>query len=144
MATLPQTSVRWRWNAWQTIVLFGVLQLGLYTVGTFFFDFFAGSATLGFGITPKVAGTGLFFVYMIGYFNALVVILPVLLLRRFGVGTAIYLPYALIGIPVDLYFESEVLRGPWAAVGWGLVGLAAGFSVDLAYRYLPKHLDRNA
>jgi hypothetical protein len=54
--------------------------------------------------------------------------------RRFS---SYYLPYVLIGIPVDLYFESDVLRGPWVAVGWGLVGLAAGCCVDLAYRSLP-------
>lgn len=140
MAALPQTSLRWRLKAWQTIVLFGLLQTALIGVTTFFFDYLAGAATLGFAVWPTVGGTGLFYVYMIGFFSALFVILPVLLIKRFGVGTAIYLPYALIGIPVDLYFESGNLISPWAAVGWALVGLAAGLSVDLAYRYLPGHL----
>ena len=140
MAVLPHATLRWRLKAWQTILLFGLLQSALIGVTTFFFDYLAGAATLGFAIWPTVGGTGLFYVYMIGYFNALIVILPVLLLKRFGVGMAIYLPYALIGIPVDLYFESSALRGAWAAVGWGLIGLVAGLSVDLAYRYLPGHL----
>jgi hypothetical protein len=140
MAALPQTSLGWRLKPWQTILLFGLLQTALIGVTTFFFDYLAGAATLGFAVWPKVGGTGLFYVYMIGYFSALVVILPVLLLKRFGVGMAIYLPYALIGIPVDLYFEAGDLISPWAAVGWGLVGLAAGLSVDLAYRYLPGQL----
>ncbi len=47
MATFPRSSAGWQLNGWQTIVLFGLLQLGIYTVGTFFFDFFAGSATQG-------------------------------------------------------------------------------------------------
>jgi hypothetical protein len=140
MAALPQTTLGWRLKPWQTILLFGILQSALFGVTTFFFDFIAGGATLGFGVWPKVGGTGLFYVYMVGYFNALVVILPVLLLKRFGVGTSIYLPYALIGVPVDLFFESDTLISPWAAVGWGAVGLAAGLSVDLAYRYLPRRL----
>ena len=91
-----------RLKPWQTILLFGILQSALFGVRPFFFDLIAGGATLGFGVWPKVGGTGLFYVYMVGYFNALVVILPVLLLKRFGVGTSIYLPYALIGVPVDL------------------------------------------
>ena len=140
MAALPQTSLGWRLKPWQTILLFGLLQTALIGVTTFFFDYFAGAATLGFAVWPKVGGTGLFYVYMIGYFNALVVILPVLLLKRFGVGMAIYLPYALIGIPVDMLLDAGTLISPWAAVGWGLVGLAAGLSVDLAYRYLPGQL----
>lgn len=111
-------------------------------LGTFFFDFFAGSATAGFGVMGQVRGTGMFFVYMIGYFNALIVILPILLIRRFGVGAAAYLFYFFPGSLVNYYYEwikEPVLISPWAAFGWELFGPLAGLSADLVYRLWPAH-----
>jgi hypothetical protein len=125
-------------------MLFGILQSAITAIGVYFFDFFAGSATAGFGIQGKVPGTGMFFVYMLGYFNALVVILPILLIKRFGVGAMVYLPYAVVGFFVEYYYEwlkEPVLVGPLAVVGWCLFGIATGFSADLTFRFLPTSLD---
>ncbi len=144
MSETPQSYLVWRFKPWQTILLFGVLLFGIIGLGTFFFDFFAGSATLGFGVQPEgeAKGTGMFFLYMIGYFNALVVILPILLIRRFGVGTAIYLPMVLVGFPIGYYYEwivEPLWIAPWAGLGWSVAFLAVGFSADLTYRFLPTH-----
>lgn len=37
---------------WQTILLFSILLTVVTGIGTFFFDFFAGTATVGFGKQP--------------------------------------------------------------------------------------------
>jgi len=134
----------WRLKPWQTVLLFGILQSAVTALGVYFFDFFAGSATVGFGVQGEVGGTGMFFVYMLGYFNALVVILPILLVRHFGVGAMVYLPYAIVGLFVEYYYEwlkEPVLVGPLAVVGWCLFGIATGLSADLAFRFLPGSLD---
>lgn len=94
----------------------------------------------------EVYGTGMFFIYMIGYFISIVVILPILIVKRFGIGTAIYIPYAIIGFFVEYYYEwalESTLISPWAALGWsilGLTGLTIGFSVDLTYKFLSKSI----
>ena len=69
-----QSCFKWQLKPWQTILLFSILLFVIIGLGTFFFDFFAGSATVGFGIQPtgEVKGTSMFFLYMIGYFTALV------------------------------------------------------------------------
>ncbi len=110
---------------WQVIVLFGLAQAALTGFGTFF---------------DVLTGVGMFFVYAVSYFNALVVVLPILRLRRFGVGAAIYLPWAIVGLPMEYYMEyvrTPVLRSAWGAVGWCIFGLATGLSADLAYYFLP-------
>jgi hypothetical protein len=129
-----------RLRPWQTILLFGFLLCGIYAFGSFTFDFYAGAATAGFGVMGEVGGIGMFFIYVTGYFIALVVVLPILLLKRFGVGVAVYLPYAIIGLPVEYYMEWVVNRSlvsPWAVIGWCTFGLIAGLSADLAYRFSP-------
>jgi hypothetical protein len=123
-------------RAWAVILAAGLIQCGVYAVGTFFFDFFAATATRGFGMVGEVYGTGMFFVYMIGYLNALLVVLPILLIRRFGVGLAVYLPYTIVGFPVEYYFEvyrEPVLRGVWAVAGWCAVGLLTGAAADTTF-----------
>jgi hypothetical protein len=129
-----------RLRPWQTILLFGFLLCSIYAFGSFTFDFYAGTATAGFGVMGEVGGIGMFFIYVMGYFIALVVILPILLLKRFGVGVAVYLPYAIIGLPVEYYMEWVVNRSlvsPWAVIGWCIFGLIAGLGADLAYRFSP-------
>ncbi len=129
---------------WPTILLFGILHSAITALGVYFFDFFAGTATVGFGVQGQVKGTGMFFVYMLGYFNALVVILPILLLRRFGVGAMVYLPYAVVGLFVEYYYEwlkEPVLVGPLAVVGWSLFGILTGLSADLSFKFLPTSFD---
>ncbi len=122
MATSPHAPVRWRLQAWQTILLFSILEMALTGFGTFF------------DIYGRI---GSFYVYIVSYFNALIVILPILLLRRFGVGTAIYLPYAIVGFFLEYSLEQHILVSIWGTVGWCVFGLATGFSADLAYRFLP-------
>lgn len=129
-----------RLKPWQKILLFGFLLCGIYAFGSFTFDFYAGGATTGFGIMGEVGGVGMFFIYVMGYFIALVVVLPILLVKRFGVGVAVYLPYAVIGLPVEYHMEWVVNRSlisPWAVLGWCAFGLIAGLSADLAYRCSP-------
>ena len=72
---------RWRLKAWQTTLIFG---FGLFIItgpSVFFFDYLAGSATLGFGVSPSSGfnGIGMFYLYMVSYFSSLIVILPALL-----------------------------------------------------------------
>jgi hypothetical protein len=52
----------------------------------------------------------MYFVYIAGYFNVLVVLLPILLIKRFGVGTAIYLPWAAIGLVMEYYMGANCLN----------------------------------
>jgi hypothetical protein len=113
---------------WQVVLLCGILQSVLTGFGTFF---------------DLVTGVGMFFVYVVAHLNALVVVLPVLLYRRFGTGLAVYLPWAVSGLFVEYYLEYVLyrhLRSPWAVVGWCLVGLAIGLSADLAFRFLPSSM----
>jgi hypothetical protein len=126
---------------WQIILLFGFLLCGIYAFGSFTFDFFAGTATAGFGIMGEVGGVGMFFIYVLSYFIALVVVLPILLVRRFGVGLLVFLPYAIVGLFVEYYMEwviNPALVSPWAVAGWCAFGLITGLSADLAYRFMPK------
>ena len=102
-------------------MLFGILEMTLTGFGTFF---------------DSHSRIGSFYVYIVSYFNALVVILPILLIRRFGVGTAVYLPYAVVGFFLEYALEQHILVSIWGTVGWCVFGLATGFSADLAYRFL--------
>src|SRR5512137_1928805 len=132
-----------RSKPWQTILVFGILLVLLYGIGSFTLDYFAGGATLKFGAWPEVDGVGFFFVYVLSYFMALVVLLPILRIKRFGVGLAVYLPYAISGLFTEYYIEwvtLHTLKSLWAVPGWCVVGLAVGLSADLAYRFLPGGL----
>ena len=138
-------SQKWHLKAWQTILLFGFVLLVITGPSVFFFDYLAGSATLGFGVSPSSGfhGIGMFYLYMISYFSSLIVILPALLTRRFGTATAVFLPYVIIGFPINYYFEwvtEHTWVAPWAGLGWTAAFLLTGLSVDLALRYLPNKL----
>jgi hypothetical protein len=116
-----------RWKPWQIILFFGVLLFLVNTLGAFWVEPYSGSCMF----------------VLLAYFTALVVILPVLLIRRFGVGAAVYLPYMLLGVGFDYYFEWVVQRtllSPWYALVWSLLGPATGLLVDVAYRLLPTRL----
>lgn len=91
-------SYEWRFGMWPTALMFGFILLIITTPAVFFFDFFAGSATRGFGVTPSqgVGGTGMFYLYAMSYFSSLLVIIPVCLIKRFGIATAVFLPYVVI------------------------------------------------
>ena len=140
MSNTHQSYFMWRLKPWQTILIFGILLCVIYAFGSFTFDFYAGTATERFGVMGEVSGIGMFFIYILSYFIALVVVLPILIIRRFGVGLAVYLPYAIAGLFVEYYMEWVVARtlvSLWAVVGWCVIGLATGLSADLAYQFLP-------
>jgi len=133
----------WPLRPWQTVLLFGVLVCALYGFGSFTFDLFAGSATPPAGSLDEVKGVGMYLTYVESFFLALVVVLPIRLVRRFGVGAMVYLPYAVLGLGVEFYMElvrTPSLVGPLAVVGWCVIGPLIGLSADLAHRTLPKHL----
>ncbi len=141
MSAILQSRSPWPLKPLPTILVFGVLQWFIYGIGSFTFDYFAGAATRSIGVWPEVGGVGMYFVYILSFYMALVVVLPILILKRFGVGVAIYLPYALTGLFVEYYFDWVVNRSlvsPWAVLGWCAIGLIIGLSADVAYRYLPS------
>jgi len=136
---------KWRLKAWQTTLVFGFALFVVTGPSVFFFDYLAGSATLGFGVSPSsgFSGIGMFYLYMVSFFSSLIVILPALLTGRFGTATAVFLPYVIIGFPINYYFEWVVERtwvAPWSGLGWTAAFLLTGLSVDLALRYLPHKL----
>jgi len=140
MSNTRQSYFAWRLKPWQTILFFGILLWFIYGIGSFTLDYYAGGATRGFWVFPNVGGIGMFFVYILSFYIALVVVLPILIIRRFGVGLAVYLPYAITGLYIEYYFEWVAARNlvsPWAVVGWCVIGLLIGLSADLAYRFLP-------
>jgi hypothetical protein len=108
------------------ISLFGGLLFVLNLLGAFWIEPYSGSCMF----------------VLLAYFQALVVVLPVLLLKRFGVGAAVYLPYALLGVGFEFYFEwvaQRTLISPWYALLWSLLGPMAGLLVDVTHR-LTVHL----
>ena len=133
----------WPLRPWQTVLLFGVLVCALYGFGAFTFDLFAGVATPPAGGLDEVKGVGMYFTYVESFFLALVAILPIRLVRRFGVGAMVYLPYAILGLGVESYMElvrTSSLVGPLAVVGWCVIGPLIGLSADLSHRFLPRRL----
>ncbi len=139
-----QTTALWNLRPWLIILIFGILLSFIYGFGSFTFDYFAGAATAGFGVIGEVGGVGMYFTYVMAFFIALVVALPILVIKRFWVGTSVYLLYAIGGLFVEYYIEWTVehsLVAPWAVVGWCVLGLATGFCADLTYRFLPSRID---
>ncbi len=138
-----QSRLLWNLRSWQIILVFAVFLCIIYAFGSFTFDYFAGGATAAFGVWPEVGGVGMYFTYVMAYFIALVVVLPILVIKRFWVGMAIYSLYAFSGLFVEYYMDwvvDRVLVGLWAVPGWCALGLATGLCADLAYRYLPTRL----
>lgn len=132
-----------RWKPWQILALFAFLQCSLTGLGVYFFDYFAGSATVGFARLGPVGGTGMFFIYMLGFLNTLVVLIPVLRLGFIGAGVLVYSLWALVGLPTEYYYEwvlNRSLRGVWAVAAWCAAGPLNGLAADLAHRFLPRSL----
>ena len=140
---INQARVMGKLKTWQIILIFAILLCCIYAFGSFTFDYFAGQATAGFGVWGEVGGVGMYFTYVMAYFIALVVVLPILVIKRFWVGLAVYSIYALSGLFVEYYMDwvvDRVLVSIWAVPGWCALGLATGLCADLAYRYLPSRL----
>jgi len=141
ISKVSRPTLLWRLKSWQLILIFAFLLCLIYGFGSFTFDYFAGAATVGFGSWGEVGGVGMYFTYVMAYFIALVVVLPILVIRRFWVGMSVYLLYALSGLYLEYHFELVVeqnLIGFWGVIGWCVLGLAIGLSADLTYRYLPS------
>ena len=132
-----------RWKSWQVLALFAFLQCALTGLGVYFFDYFAGSATSGFARTGAVGGTGMFFIYMLGFLNALIVLIPVQRLGFIGAGALVYSLWALVGLPLEYHYEwvlNRSLRGVWAVAAWCVAGPLNGLAADLAHRFLPRSI----
>jgi hypothetical protein len=112
-----------------------LLMLSL-NINIFFWDFFSGSDTRGFGVIDPYFGLPMFYVYMIGFFNSFIVVLAILKYPKFGMGSYIWIPYAVIGFFVETYFELDVLVSIWSVVGYCIFGLITGFSADITFKLL--------
>lgn len=143
-STTSRPKVLGNLKPWQIILIFAILLCVIYGFGSFTFDYFAGAATAGFGVWGEVGGVGMYFTYIMAYFIALVVVLPILVIRRFWVGMAVYALYALSGLYLEYYFElvlAHNLVSYWSVIGWCALGLSTGLSADLTYRFLPSRFN---
>ena len=104
----------------------------------FFWDFYSGTDTRGFGVLEPYFGMGMFYVYVISYYTSLIVIYAILKTGKFGMGFFVWVPYAVIGFFVEAYFELEVLISIWGVVGYCVFGLLTGFSADISYKLLKE------
>ncbi len=108
---------------WKTALLFGAIHFLVMSYGAFVIE--PGGCQW---IIPA-------------YFMALPVMLSILTLRRFGAGTAVFLPYAVIGFFTVYYMDYVTLHtmlSVWGAVAWSAGGLLTGLLADLCYRFFPK------
>ncbi|MFX0181720.1 MAG: hypothetical protein ACFE95_01460 [Candidatus Hodarchaeota archaeon] len=118
-----------------------VLQIVLF-FSIFFWDYYAGQLTAGFGVEGKhYLGIGNFYIYVISFLLSLIVVSAIYKGNQFGIGFSIFIPYAIIGFFVEYYYEvikNPVLRGEWAVIGWCLVGLLVGLSADSSFKILTE------
>ncbi|MFX1467500.1 MAG: hypothetical protein ACFFB8_02470 [Promethearchaeota archaeon] len=115
----------------------------LLNFSIFFWDFFSGTDTQGFGVLEPYYGLPMFYVYMISYFSSLIVVYAILRTRRFGMGFFLWLPYAVIGFFVEAHFEIEVLISIWGVIGYCIFGLITGLSADISYKFLKEKTSIN-
>ncbi len=112
---------------WTTTQLFGIL-------------FFLVMGVLGMLVEASSSGC----MYVVPtYFTVLVVVLPLLILRRFGAATAVFLLYVTVGSFIEYRMEwvaVSKLASPLGGLGWGLYGVLVGLSADAAYRWLPHSI----
>lgn len=114
------------WRAWQVVLFFGLLHFVVMSFGNFVME-------------PR---WGCVFVIP-AFWMALVVVLPILIVRRFGVGAAVFLPYFVLGLPLTYFFEyvgNSNIRSVWAVLFWCLTGPITGLCADLAFRFLPQSM----
>jgi len=109
------------------------------TVSIFFWDFYSGMETQGFGVLDPYKGMGMFYVYNISYFASLIVVFAILRTDQFGMGFLIWLPYAIIGFFVEYYFEIDALISVWGVIGYCAFGLLSGLSADITYKLLNEN-----
>lgn len=117
-----------RLKFWKTVFLYGVLYFLIMILGYVLIEQFSGGCMF---IIPA-------------YFMVLVVVLPILILQRFGAGMAVFIPYAVVGFIMDYYYEIVIyksLTSIWGVVGWCLMGVVVGLSGDLTHRFLPRSMN---
>ena len=110
---------------WKTALLFGAVHFLVMTYGAFIIE----PVDCQF-VVPA-------------YFMVLPAMLSILTLRRFGAGTVVFMPYAIIGFFMVYYMDYVTLKtmlSIWGAVAWCLGGLATGLAADLAFRFLPTSI----
>ena len=76
-------------------------------------------------------------------FRSYLVLWGILRSNKFGMGFLIWLPYAIIGLVVEAYFElilNPVLKGYWGVIGYCAFGLLTGFSADIAFKICQDRL----
>jgi hypothetical protein len=79
----------WALNSFLLIVLLN------FTI--FFWDFYSGADTQGFGVIDPYYGMGMFYIYVISFFSSLIVLHAIIKSKIFGMGFYLWLPYAVIG-----------------------------------------------
>ena len=124
MTVLAQASHSKHASIWLPILGYSALLFLIYGTASFLVEVYSGSCMF---IIPT-------------YFYALVVSLAIFKLKRFGVGTALFLLFIPLGVFMDYIGDWVVdknLINPWYALGWAPVFLGFGFAADLAYRFAP-------
>ena len=107
-------------RAWKPILVWGLVFVAVYMVGAVI-DMTAVSGTCMFILMP--------------YFAAMAVTIPILRVKHFGSGVAVFIPYVLIGF-FPLYFfdwmQKRSLASLWAVFAYALSGILIGLCLDLA------------
>ena len=112
---------------WKTVLFFGALHFTIMAIAAPLID---------------LPNYGCMFVIP-AYFVVLVIALAIVKTGRFWAGTAVFIPYAVLGFFPTYYFEwltSRSLKGLWGVFAWCLLGPLVGLVGDLAYRFLPPTL----
>jgi hypothetical protein len=108
-------------RAWKPILGWGLVFTGVYM------------AAAAIEMTG-VSGTCMFI--LMPYFASLAVTIPLLVVKRFGTGVGVFIPYVVLGF-FPLYFfdwlQNHALVGQWAAFVFVLSGFLIGACLDLAY-----------
>lgn len=118
----PSTSQKF----WKTALLYGALHFAIMSYGAFVIE----PVDCQF-VVPA-------------FFMVLPVILSILKLKRFGAGTVVFLPYAIIGFFMVYYMDYITLHtmvSIWGAVAWCLGGLFTGLAADFTFRFLPSRIN---
>lgn len=125
MTSIPESKPLRSLGIWGAILAYGIALFAIYGASAFLIETYSGSCMF---VLPV-------------YFYALVTVLAVLRIRKFGVGAAIYLPIATLGAVMDYYGDwvvSQNLISPWYALGWTPIFLGIGLAADLANRFAPR------
>lgn len=103
------------------------------------------TAVLTVGAFAGEDATGTCMFILMPYFVGLAATMPILKVRRFGVGIGTFIPYAVLGFAPLLVFDwvqSHALRGLWAVFAWSATGPLIGLCADAAWGLSAKLHDR--